>query len=67
MTAVVMKPAFDPITPLNFHLGTYAGYYTYQEYLDELDAMASTYPNLITTRVAIDTFFNARRQAYILG
>ncbi|MFK8037933.1 MAG: M14 family zinc carboxypeptidase [Crocinitomicaceae bacterium] len=47
---------FNPITPNNFHLGTYAGFYTYQEYLNELDSMASLYPNLITVKAAIDTF-----------
>ena len=47
---------FDPTIPTNFHLGTYAGFYTYQEYLNELDAMAAAYPNLITVKAAIDTF-----------
>jgi len=48
--------AFDPITPANFSLGSYAGYYTYQEFLDELDDMYAQYPDLITQRTAIDTF-----------
>ncbi len=47
---------FNPQTPANFSLGSFAGFYTYQEFLDELDAMAAAYPNLITTRAAIDTF-----------
>ncbi|MFK8045876.1 MAG: M14 family zinc carboxypeptidase [Crocinitomicaceae bacterium] len=49
-------PLFDPTVPTNFSLGTYAGFFTYQEYLDELDAMASAYPNLITVKQPIDTF-----------
>ena len=48
--------SFDPTVPVNFQLGTYAGFYTYQEYLNELDAMAAAYPNLITIKAAIDTF-----------
>ena len=33
--------------PSNFSLGSYAGYFTYQEMLDNLDQMANLYPNLI--------------------
>ncbi|NND25048.1 MAG: T9SS type A sorting domain-containing protein [Flavobacteriaceae bacterium] len=43
-------------TPSNFQLGTMGGYLTYQELLDELDEMASLYPNLITTKANISTF-----------
>jgi carboxypeptidase T len=39
--------------PSNFSLGSYAGYFTYQEMLDNLDSMASKYPNLITIRQAL--------------
>ena len=49
-------PGYTPIIPNNFQLGTYAGFYTYQEFLDELDSMASKYPQLITSRASIDTF-----------
>jgi len=48
--------AFNPTTPSNFHLGTMAGFYTYQEFLTELDEMAAAYPNLITTKSPISTF-----------
>ncbi len=48
--------AFDPVTPSNFNLGTMAGFYTYQEFLDELDEMATLYPNLITDKAPISTF-----------
>lgn len=47
---------FDPAVPANFNLGTMAGFYTYQEFLDEIDAMATLYPNLITPRDTINTF-----------
>ncbi|MDG2465116.1 MAG: M14 family zinc carboxypeptidase [Crocinitomicaceae bacterium] len=47
---------FDPIVPTNFNLGSYAGFLTYQEMLDNLDAMHALYPNLINQRSAIDTF-----------
>lgn len=39
--------------PSNFNLGSYAGYFTYQEMLDNLDSMASKFPNLITIRQAL--------------
>lgn len=40
-------------TPSNFSLGSYAGYFTYQEMLDNLDSMASKYPSLISIKQAI--------------
>jgi len=43
-------------TPENFNFGTMGGYYTYQEFLDELDDMVSLYPNLITAPQNISTF-----------
>ena len=45
-----------PVYPLpnNFALGSYAGgYFTYQEILDNLDRMASLFPNLITIKAAL--------------
>jgi len=35
-------------TPTNFNLGSMGGYLTYQEVLDELDAMRAQFPNLIS-------------------
>ncbi|KAA1248041.1 M14 family zinc carboxypeptidase [Aquimarina sp. RZ0] len=43
-------------TPANFELGSMGGYLTYQEMLDNLDAMRSKYPNLITARADIGSF-----------
>lgn len=43
-------------TPSNFSLGSMGGYFTYQEMLDNLDAMRSQYPNLISARADIGTF-----------
>ncbi len=46
-----------PITPpANFKLGSMGGYYTYQEYLDELDEMMAKYPNLISSYKPIGNF-----------
>ena len=42
-------------TPQNFNLGSYAGFFTYQEMLDNLDSMAAKYPNIIKTKSPIDT------------
>jgi hypothetical protein len=48
--------SFNPETPVNFELGSMAGFFTYNEFLDELDEMAAAYPNLITTKAPISTF-----------
>lgn len=42
--------------PDNFTLGSMAGFYTYEEYLAQIDSMHSLYPDLITIRDSIDTF-----------
>lgn len=42
-----------PTTPSHFTLGSMAGFYTYDEYLAQIDLMASLYPNLITVRDTI--------------
>ncbi|MEY2829914.1 MAG: hypothetical protein RIQ33_1772, partial [Bacteroidota bacterium] len=42
--------------PNNFHLGSYAGYYTYAELLTIIDSMRLLYPNLISIKQSIDTF-----------
>ena len=42
--------------PENFQMGSFAGFFTYQEMLDNLDAMAAEYPSLITIKAPIDTF-----------
>lgn len=47
---------YNPTTPANFQLGTMGGYYKYQEFLDELDAMRTAYPTLITVKAPIDTY-----------
>jgi len=41
----------DYKTPENFKLGTFAGYFTYDEMLANLDSMHAKYPNLITERI----------------
>ncbi|WP_378172170.1 M14 family zinc carboxypeptidase [Aquimarina sp. SS2-1] len=46
----------DYPTPSNFELGSMGGYLTYQEMLENLDAMRSKYPNLISARADIGTF-----------
>lgn len=51
-----LSSTFDPVVPANFNLGSYAGFLTYQEMLDELDEMRQLYPNLISIKQAIDTF-----------
>jgi carboxypeptidase T len=46
----------DITVPDNFNLGSMGGFYTYQEMLDELDEMATLYPNLITLKSPISSF-----------
>lgn len=51
------SPVYDQVeVPDNFNLGTMAGFYKYQEMLDELDQMAALYPDLITIKQQISTF-----------
>lgn len=42
--------------PDHFNLGSMAGFYTYQEMLNELDEMAALYPDLISVRTPISDF-----------
>ena len=41
--------------PSNFSLGSYAGFMTYQEMLNNIDSMASKYPNIIKSKTDFDT------------
>ena len=45
---------FTPEVPANFNLGTMGGFYTYQEFIAEIDAMAAQYPNLISAKDTIN-------------
>jgi len=42
--------------PDNFKLGSMGGFFTYEEFMENIDSMAFLYPDLITQRAAIDTF-----------
>lgn len=42
--------------PQHFSLGSMGGFYTYEEFLEHLDAMAADFPALITVKQPIDTF-----------
>jgi len=48
--------SYDYETPENYESGDMGGYLTYQQILDNLDRMASLYPNLITERLVIEPF-----------
>ncbi len=43
-------------TPSHFHLGSYAGYFTYTEMLDILDSMRLLYPSLISAKQPVGTY-----------
>lgn len=51
-----LNGGFVAEVPDNFELGSMAGFYTYAEYLANLDSMAAMYPDLISIRQPIDTF-----------
>ncbi len=42
--------------PVNWKHGSMGGFFTYEEFLAELDLMAQKYPNLITAKAPISTF-----------
>lgn len=52
-TACYVSRIADFQVPKNFNLGSMGGFFTYQEMLDQLDAMHDKYPNLITERARI--------------
>jgi len=54
--------SFNPTTPSNFNLGSMGGFLTYQEFLNELDAMATQFPNLITTKSGISNFLTVENR-----
>lgn len=59
--------AYNPVIPSHFQLGTYAGYFTYQEFLDALDLMHQEYPNIISQRAAVsDTLTHEGRPIYFV-
>jgi hypothetical protein len=41
--------------PANFNLGSYAGFMTYQEMLNNIDSMAAKFPNIIKAKSDFDT------------
>ncbi|MCF8451449.1 MAG: hypothetical protein K9G49_16375, partial [Taibaiella sp.] len=46
----------DVVTPAHFHLGTYAGFFTYTEMVQNLDSMRLLYPTLISPKQAVGSF-----------
>lgn len=48
--------SFTPSVPTNFNLGSMGGFFTYQEFLNEIDAMTALYPNLISAKAPISSF-----------
>lgn len=53
---------FTPTVPNNFNLGSMGGFYTYQEFIAEIDAMAAQYPNLITVKDTIGNFLSIQNR-----
>ncbi len=42
--------------PSGFTLGSMGGFFTYEEFLDHMDTLSTRYPNLISSKMMIDTF-----------
>ncbi len=53
---------FVPEIPANFNLGSMGGFFTYQEFLAEIDAMAVQYPTLISAKSPISTFLTTENR-----
>jgi hypothetical protein len=47
---------YDVVVPQNFELGNVGGFFSLPEIIDQLDAMALLYPNLISVRKPIGNF-----------
>lgn len=54
--------SFDPEMPTHMNHGTMGGYFTYNEFLAELDEMAATYPDLITVKAPISNFLTSQNR-----
>ncbi len=61
--ALGCNPAAGPAQPAGFALGSMGGFFTYQEFLANLDTMAARYPNLITAKAPISNFQTANGRA----
>jgi carboxypeptidase T len=48
----------SPTVPEHFNLGSMAGFFTYEEYITQLDLMAILYPNLISIKDTINQFLS---------
>jgi carboxypeptidase T len=46
----------DVVTPAHFHLGSYAGFFTYTEMVQILDSMRLLYPTLISPKQPVGSF-----------
>lgn len=57
-TAVSCGNDINITTPTHFHLGSYAGYFTYSEALDILDSMRLLYPSLISAKQPIGSYLS---------
>ncbi len=53
----------DYPTPFNFQLGSMAGYFTYEEMLQQLDNMRSFRPDLISDKADVGTFMTSEGRA----
>lgn len=57
-TAVSCGNDINITTPTHFHLGSYAGYFTYSEALAILDSMRLLYPSLISSKQPIGSYLS---------
>ncbi len=62
MECVEDLQSFEHDTPTHFKLGSMKGHYTYEEMHEELDLMASLYPEIITVRKNVGDFYTAEER-----
>jgi carboxypeptidase T len=55
-TAVSCNNSPDVAVPSHFHLGSYAGYFTYTEMIEIIDSMRLLYPGLISAKQPVGSF-----------
>jgi carboxypeptidase T len=48
--------SFSPTVPSNFNLGSMGGFFTYEQFLQEIDDMRAQYPHLISAKAPISNF-----------
>ena len=60
---VICENGSTIVDPVNYNIGSMAGFLTYAECMAELDQMRTLYPNLITAKANVGTFLTFENRA----